>query len=222
MPVLPAVANCIKSVFTSAMGDAPDMLNRLFWKLSAPATQAFLNAFTSEMVTAWTAHMTPYQTEYLTLKETYAEALDSLSAPTSTLGTSVAGGYATAGPPADLALLINFDTARRWRGGHPRISVPGIPVAYLNTPQTWTATIVGDVAAAWALFVAAMLAVTNGGITVVDQVSIPYYKGFTNGVGSTGRARVIPTLQAAPVPDIVTSFSVNPVIGSIRRRNEHP
>ena len=60
-------------------------------------------------------------------------------------------------------------------------------------------------------------------LRVVDQVNVSYYEGFEVVTDlRTGRSRDVPQLRpGGPAVDKITGFSINPKLGSQRRRNLH-
>jgi hypothetical protein len=127
------------------------------------------------------------------------------------LGEILAGGT---------ALVANFQIARRYRGGKPRLYLPWGTTGVLTNRQEWTPAWVASVAANVALIFSTILGTTVGGTTLSDHVNVSYYKGFTvDDPGGGRRARNVPTLRPTPVVDNITGRTILGRPGSQRRRN---
>lgn len=222
MPALPAVPGVIRSTMKQSVGEDVDILNRQYWAYTGTTTQVSLGDMATELATAWHAHIAPYQTNNLMLQQVECVDLTSDSAPLAFAEPGTLGTAAGATLAAGSAAVLQFEINRRYRGGKPKNFIGGMVDASAMDSQRWTAAFIANLITGWLDVVAATL-VTFGGITVVtEQVNVSYYQGFTNGMGPTGRARVIPTLRAAPVVDPIVGISVNSNIASQRRRNETP
>jgi hypothetical protein len=57
------------------------------------------------------------------------------------------------------------------------------------------------------------------GMGVMLPVNVSYFQGFHNFTFPSGRVKAIPTVRPVPVVDLINNFSVNPHVGSQRRRN---
>jgi hypothetical protein len=116
--------------------------------------------------------------------------------------------------------MIQFNIARRYRGGKPKIFLPAGVAADISNTNTWGSTFLATANTDWAAFAAAVLAAGWTGAGTLTHVNVSYYTGFTvvtNPV--THRARNVPTLRGAPVVDTVISYAAEVDIASQRRRN---
>jgi hypothetical protein len=119
-------------------------------------------------------------------------------------------------------MVIQRKTARRYRGGHSRVYLPGMLASYLDdTEEAWDATQLANTETAWQGIEAAGQAVLHtNGHTDATPVVVSYYLGFTNVLYPSGRYHARPTLRATPEVDIVTAFGGNPRPCSQRRRQQ--
>jgi hypothetical protein len=98
--------------------------------------------------------------------------------------------------------------------------MPWLTNAALATSQTWAGASITFAVNSWNSFITSVKAAPWAGGTIVNQVNVSYYKGFTNYTGSTGRNKVRSTINpGGPVVDIIQSISGNPRVASQRRRN---
>lgn len=122
--------------------------------------------------------------------------------------------------PASACVLINFSIPRRYRGGKPRIYIPGGDSETMETAQQWTSGFVTSATGSWSAFNNAVVGSSSGTTDLVSHASISYYEFFTatkNPV--TGRYKNTPNPRTPPLPSDITTFSVNSRIASQRRRN---
>jgi hypothetical protein len=124
---------------------------------------------------------------------------------------------------AGVAALINFKVARRYRGGKPRLYLPFFVAADLTEALEWSEPALAEGTVGWARFMSSVLTDTPSGLTVIEQVNVSHYAGFEIAVDErTGRSRNVNQLRIdGPAVDKITGFSINPKLGSQRRRNLH-
>ena len=176
-------------------------------------------AWATAINASWASHIRSFQTADYTLEHT---TVTDLSSDTGGFGDAISGGAGTAGGPglsAGAALVIKCKTERRYRGGHPRQYIASLPHTDLVDQQTWDGTFAANFATAYTNFRADANAGAPSGIRPSVDVNVSYFHGFTNHTYPSGRVRPIPNLRGTPLVDIITSFSVNPKVGSQRRRN---
>lgn len=155
----------------------------------------------------------------ITLVKTEVTDLTSNTSPQSVNTTQHAGTISGQALPAGTAGVLQFKIGRRYRGGHPRMYLPGRSAADLQTPQLWTASAVADFTAAWNNTVAQMVSNKPAGFTFLQQVNVSYFQGFVNHTFPSGRVRPVPVLRSTPFVDTIESVSTNPHVASQRRRN---
>lgn len=219
MPALPDVPNVARVVLGYAWDEDVHVINRFFQKYAgSPFTDADALAYCNSVHAAWIAHLQTFTTPNVTLE--FVEVTD-LS---STSGSQVLQPFTTVGtgtPPsvtANTALVIREHIERRYRGGHPRQYLPGMQSTATTDAQTWSPTLVTNIGTAYAAFRAAAGSGLPSGNQPVTDVSVSYYHGYTNHTFPSGRVRPVPTLRGTPIVDPIASFSVNPKMGSQRRR----
>jgi hypothetical protein len=129
---------------------------------------------------------------------------------------SAAGTPLTAGT----ALVLSAKIPYRFRGGHPRVYIVGMPQSDLADSNTWNATFLPTVATAWTSLLADMnaLAITNVG-------TLQYIYWHTHSSNKADFPGGVPTTKppwplATPVPHLISSWNANPQVASQRRRNQ--
>jgi hypothetical protein len=123
---------------------------------------------------------------------------------------------------AGVAFLFNFQIARRYRGGKPRVYWPAPNADNLTDEQTWGGTIVTSMHSAIVAVVAALVGAPPGTTTVTGQVNVSYYQGNTVVIDPiTGRARNVSNVRPTPQTDSVVGIVANVKPASQRKRNLH-
>jgi hypothetical protein len=222
VPPLPPVPGVIRLQLRHTLGTDVDVLDRVYFQYAGDGpTNADLNAFCTSAVTEWGDFLAAMAHPNCILTETLAQ---DLSSDTGAIGSdpSHVVGTRSGGPlPAEVVSLINFQIARRYRGGKPRIYLPYGTDGDVLDPQHWTAAFVTALTTAWSSFVSALEAAVWSGGAPLEQTSVSYYLGSTASETGTGlymRGHTHPTLRPAPTTYLVTSFTVNPTPASQRRR----
>jgi hypothetical protein len=222
MPPLPPVPNVIKTAIRYVTEGNENIVNVMHWSYTGSADATDLLSFANALQAAWGTDVMARLTNTITLEDVTATDLSSSTAP-EVVSTNAPVVGSDANPPLaiDSASVVKCKIVRRFRGGHPRIYVPGASEARLFDDRTWNntwiAVLPADVQA-----VATSVAVTFGTLTIVKPVSVSYFEGFHVVVNPiTGRARNVPLVRVGgPVVDVIQSFSLNPIIGSQRRRTK--
>lgn len=151
------------------LGHPNNAANVIAWTTAAVGlTVAQLTAIQTAFDTAWS---TQWKTNAASVnKYTGSWVIDMSSATsnqvTNALYTPAAGSVVQASWPDNAAALISLHTARRYRGGHGRIYVPGLAITLLqNDGMTLTPATVTSLGTMWDNTVSAMSAVagTAGG-----------------------------------------------------------
>jgi hypothetical protein len=124
--------------------------------------------------------------------------------------------------PSGLAMVIKARIARRYRGGHPKTYLMGIPNAGLVGGNQWSAGTMAGVIAAWNLWISDCLTSVPLAAAPATEVNVSYYAGFHSVQLPSGRWTNIPTLRGTPHVDSVLGHSINSTAASQRRRNETP
>jgi hypothetical protein len=119
---------------------------------------------------------------------------------------------------ASVATNVEYQIARRYRGGKPRMFIPPPSNSALEDAAHWTDAIVGDITSNVTGFFAAVTALSVGAMGTLTHVNLSYYKSFTNITNSSGRERAVPKYRDVALHDNVEGYQAKKVIGSQRRR----
>lgn len=170
---------------------------------------------------AWTTHLAPMLSGNAELTAIDVQDLDISAGAAGTDPTAVAGTRSGSNLPQQVAAILEFGIARRYRGGKPKMYTPyGVESDTSSGVIDWTTTFQGQLVSAWNAFMTEVLALGIGGDSLVAQVNVGYYSGFTVVTNPiTGRTRDVPKYKSGPItPDQVTSVGMRTLFGSQRRR----
>jgi hypothetical protein len=219
---LPNVANVLKVRIHWLIGTDANALNILHWRYSGTSpddSTAILIA--QDIYAAAAANLAPLVESGNKL---IAVDVTDLTSPTSGQGQHVANTSGSRGSgfiSAGTALLQSLTIQRRYRGGKPRTYWPFGTSGDLVSSSAWTSTFITDCGTGVQAFVNAVNAVTEAGTTLVGQVSVSYYQGFTSVLNPvTGRTRDVPKVRTGSIPvDGIGTWTFDIKPASQRRRN---
>jgi hypothetical protein len=221
MPALPFVNKVIRVGLVQSLSEDTSVLNRIFFSYTGSGpSPADLVTLAGTIGTAWGADIAPYQSTNVNLFEIDIDDLTSATAAAIDEPSNVPGTDAAAMLPAGTAAVLQQGIARRYRGGHPRAYICGITQDKLQDAQTWKATFISGFPTSWQAFITAIKTSPPASFGALSQVNVSYYQGFTTVTNPiTHRARNVPTLRGTPLVDPMIGYSMNPKVGSQRRRN---
>ena len=223
MPALPAVPKVVRVDHHFTEAAAPNVMVHSFFQYSGACSLTDATTWLTNIVAAMGTFMTGFMQPTISLVLTELTDLTSNTSSQVQNSTGHTGGAGASPLAAGVAMVIKYHMVRRYRGGHPRVYLPGMAAAYLTTPTAWNATSAGNVAGAWITFIAACVANTNpAALGTLTQVNISYYQGFHNVTLPSGRVKSVPTPRVTPLIDTITNITPNLTPGSQRRRNEQP
>jgi hypothetical protein len=221
MPALPNVPAVIRLSIRQTLSEDLDVINRLFvhYTGTAPNTSQLVT-FAQAVGTAWAARLFANLSHELVGVGVTATDLSSASSPEVDVPFTGSGASVVASTPAGTAFVISHKMARRYRGGHPRTYIAGLPNDQMADAQTWTTTLINALRTDFSNFIADVAAAGWTGAGVIDPVNVSYYAGFTNHTYPSGRVRPIPNLRpGGPLVDLITDHLPNARVASQRRRN---
>jgi hypothetical protein len=218
---LPAVSKVVRLDLHWTEGTAGNLQCREFFQFAGTLSVADAVTWGANISTAIGTYMTSFMHSGVTLTHLELTDLTSTSAAQVINGTGHTGANGGTALPSGTALVIKKIITRRYRGGHPRIYLPGTVQADLATPNTWGVTPLANIVAAWTTFINACIANTNpAAIGAITHVNVSFYSGFTNHTYPSGRVKPIPTPRVTPVVDAVQGLVGNSTVASQRRRNQ--
>lgn len=218
MPALPTIPNVLKASLLWSISSDTDARTGLFFAYSGSApNNAACSAFATAAYNAFGAFGEDWDVD-TTL--TGCEVID-LSSHAGGVGIHSAsvGGNLEAPISGASSVLVNYQIARRYRGGRPRSYLPWGDQSVIGNRQTWSAGFVSSVTTHLGDCFSGIVGQTSGGTTITNHVNVSYYEGFTVETSpGTGRARNVPTLRSSPLVDAIVGFSVSTRIANQRRR----
>lgn len=166
-------------------------------------TSTELNALASAVRTAWVNNVLALQTSLLTLTDVQTIDLASETGPSgvATGSNSGTGGVTSLG--ANVAVGWTWAISRRYRGGHPRTYIGGIPTGNTSDAHSITTTYQTLHASAAAALRTAVNGVTTSAGTA-KLACVHYYRGGA--------------LLATPLVSQISGVSVDRRLDSQRRR----
>jgi len=195
------------------------MGNRFYLAYAGAApTAGNCDTLASDVAAAWNTHLASLVQAEETLTEIDVLDIASLTGASGTWEGTNAGTDSSAPLPAQVCTNIEFDIARRYRGGKPRIYLPPPGNAQTLTQARWSTDFVTAANTGIAAFFTEIEALTIGAMGALSHVNLSYYQGFKNIANSSGRERAVPQYRTAALLDTVTGYATKQVIGSQKRR----
>lgn len=223
MPSIPDVPNVLAIQLKLRVGNA-NVVSRVNVRYaSAAPTRQQLMSYASSIDAAIGEHLLHLCSVQVKTVEIMITDLTTTSSARAIVPSDQQGTRPGLWNGAGVAALLNFKVARRYQGGKPRLYLPLFVAADLTEALVWSQSALAEGTIGWAGFMSSVLADTPPGLTVIEQVNVSHYAGFEIAVDErTGRSRNVNQLRAeGPTVDKITGFSINPKLGSQRRRNLH-
>lgn len=220
MPALPSVPHTLKVQLVYSDSSDQTVYNVMYFDYSGTAPG---EADTVTLASTIFSAAGEFDTLMTANTEVTGVIVTDLSSPSAAQGehNGIIAGTRTGGSlSGGTAVVIGYNIARRYRGGKPRNYFPFLASADLQTRQLWTTAAVGNVHDQFSSFIGAVIGAQAGSTTISAHVNVSYYQGSRVVTSpTTGRARNVPILRAAPQVDTIQGFTVRPIPGSQRRRN---
>lgn len=195
--------------------------NRVFYAysgtLSPTDAQTWVNYMQSSFITS--GHYGAAASSQLKLAKVVLTDLTSVSAPQAISSTSVTClGSALSTTPGQ-ALVVERRIARRYRGGHPRVYLPGVNSSDVSQQGLLTGVSAAAYAGDFEQWEVDNCSHAPTAVGTVLPVAVSYFSGFTNVTYPSGRTRPVPKLRTGgPVKDQIIAWVGDPSIKSQRRR----
>lgn len=217
-PPLPA-SPCVRVRLGYTATAGTDMGSRFYLSYSGSApTAANCLTLATDIAGAWNTHLAAICYSLISLTEVDVLDIATDSGAFGTATVDYAGGLTGGTLTANAAINVEFDIARRYRGGKPRMFLPPPDDTALGSVDKWSNTFVGTVNTAFAAFMSEVSGLSVGSMGSLAHVNLSYYKGFINVTNSSGRERAAPTYRDTALLDTVTGYACKAVVGSQRRR----
>jgi len=223
MPPLPSPGDVLRIRFQYTLAADIDLLNTVHfaWSGVTPVGST-CTTLAHDAAVKWNSELMLTMNQDVNLKQTTVEDLSSSTGAVGVDNTASLNGAETGvSLSAGVAAVLSFKIGRRYRGGHPRIYLPGLDTSFLFNETQFTGSFIGAVEAEWAAFAAYMSGLTVAGTVVGAAVNVSYFQGFTSFQNPiTHRWRNVPNVRVTPQVDTLTGYAVNPRPASQRRRNQ--
>lgn len=217
-PPLPA-SPCLRVRLDYSQADSFLAGNRFYLSYAGAApTAGNCVTLAGDIEAAWVTNMAPVTLEDFALTEVDVLDIASTSGASGQWSGSEGGTRSGSFIPSSVAVNIEFQIARRYRGGKPKIYLPPGAQGDLGDQGHWSNTYKTAVQTAIDAFFAAVTALSVGAVGALGHVNLSYYNGFKNITNSSGRERAVPTYRDSALLDSITGYSVKQEVSSQRRR----
>ncbi len=221
MPALPDVAKVLRVDHKFVLADDTDVLNRQYIQYTGSApTGTELDTFANGVYSAYDTTVMPSMTSELEHESCTVTDLSTITSPRGSFSGSTTGTSGSSYLTAGAAIVWQFKIPVRYRGGHPRNYLAGIPIEAMDTAQDLDAGYAASLISQLRAYIAATLLLGWSGAGTLLHVYVSYYSGYTNVTYPSGRIKPVPTVRATPVVLGVNAYALNMKIGSQRRRNQ--
>lgn len=221
MPPLPSPGKVFRCILTWSDGSDTNIQNHFYSSYTGSVSGADATAINNAIQGAWHPALGTQQTSNIILESVTTTDLATVTGVEVTTNYTSAGTSAGTKLSSGVAMVLSHTVARRFRGGHSRVYIPGLAEGALASANTWTATAVSNVVTDWTSIIQSMQGGVIPDLGTVATVQVSWYSGFTVVTSpTTGRSRNVPKLRTTPLVDVVTSVRGNPRVASQRRRNK--
>lgn len=217
-PPLPA-SPCVRVRLIYTQTDGAEAGSRFYLSYTGSApTVANLNTLASDIASQWATDIAPLCGSAFALTEIDILDIATNSGNSGLWTGSHSGTAATNNLSSNAATNVEFQIARRYRGGKPRMYFPPGTVEQSANGGNWGSTYISLVNTNVVAFFNAIEALSIGSMGSLTHVNLSYYQGFKNVTNSSGRERAVPTYRTTALVETVTGYSCKKLIGSQRRR----
>lgn len=218
MPALPTVPKGLRVAWQQ------DLAGRLIENIlhytysGSPSTQADLNASADDLAGFLKTLFNAGQSVDLLNNAITVTDISSVTGLVAQRPVTGAGTDASGLVPAQVAAVISWKVVRRYRGGHPRTYVGGLPEDAFLDEKTFKPAYTAAWNARALAYQSSMAGHTFPYGGTWTPVNVSYFQGFHNVTLPSGRVRSEPTLRITPLVDVLTVGLVNARPDTQRRR----
>lgn len=205
MVALPVAPNCLKIRWVGVNGTSK-WVNVFHAQFAAGTpTSTDLNTLSTSIRGLWSTNLAPLMSTGCNLVST--DILDlttnvgNYGSNTSGVNGSLATGVAA---PANVACCVSLKIALHYRGGHPRMYLPGVNTTHLTNPNTLTGTYTTAMQSAMTAVVNGINALTSTSTGALTMCAVSYWSHKV--------------LRAQGVPYPILAVTVHNRPDSMRRR----
>ena len=217
-PPLPA-SPCLRVRMLYDLGGVGEMSNRFYLKYSGSApTGANCTTLAGDILGAWESHLASLIGANNALNEVDVLDIATDSGASGNYTGAGAGTYGSPYMPIQCATNVEFDIARRYRGGKPRWYLPPPGTAAQYNDAQYNSTFVGAANTGVAGFFTEVAGLSVGSLGTLSHVSLSFYQGYINVEVPGTRAYAKPQYRATALVDTVEGYATKVLISSQRRR----
>lgn len=186
-------------------------------------TAGNLNTLATDVASAWNSNLAQLVNADWTLDEVDCLDLSSDLGFSGYASPTDAGTLSGTALPAEVATGIEYNIGRRYRGGKPRMYLPGTVSEKMGTLGKWDSAWITAVNTDVAAFFAALEALSIGSMGALTHVNCSFYQGVDKNQPPTGTWRgpgykYPPKYRTTVQVDTVTGYACKAEISSQRRR----
>jgi hypothetical protein len=171
---------------------------------------ADLSSIATTLRAAWLSAFGPYVSTNCSLTQVIVQDVSRNPGAVGTNTIAASGSSGAGGAPANVSLAISKRVARRYRGGHPRLYMPGIPTNVTTDGRTLTTTALANWQAAATAWFTACNAANSTSTGACKLANVGYY------YVPTPHAKPIP--RPSPIVELISAVTVNNRLDSQRGR----
>ena len=170
--------------------------------------------------TAWASHIAPQVMPNYSLTEVDVLDLASTSGSSGNNTTVQAGTRTGTAVPSQCCCNVEFNIARRYRGGKPRMYFPPADTTAQANQGNWSTGLITQENAAVLAFFTALNGTGPGSMGTLQHVNISFYDGvYTTTPPWRGPGyKYPPKYRTTPLVDTVEGYATKARIGSQKRR----
>jgi hypothetical protein len=222
MAALPAVPKVVRIDNHFSQNNTANLQFRNFFQYGGTLSQSDANTWCATIQAALITFLHTYAVTSLVNTLTELTDLTSNTAPQTLNATGGAGTNVNPPNAAGVAVIMKHKLTTRYRGGHPKVYIPGTSQTALATATQWDATHLGIIAAGYIAYINACVAGVPAAASPATHVSISYFSGFENVTSGSGRCHPRPQPRVTPVVHAIVDLIANTSPASQRRRNTTP
>lgn len=209
----------VRLIYTQ--GDGSFAGNRFYLSYSGSApTPANCVTLAGDVATAWAAHIAGLVGPGSGLTEVDVLDLASSSGASGQWTGAEGAGRTGTGIPYNCATNVEFNIARRYRGGKPRMFLPPPTAADLTDEGHWTLAFISASNTGVAAFFSALEALSIGSMGTLAHVNVSFFHGkaTTTPPWRGPGYKYPPAYRASALVDAVEGYATKAEVGSQRRR----
>lgn len=218
-PPLPDIP-CVRVRLSGNLGTNAEWGNRFYLAYSGSApTGANCVTLAGDIATIWAEHIAQAVNPSNALEE--VDVLDiatDMGLSGQWTGNEPGTEGSGANMPLQVATTVEYNIARRYRGGKPRIYLPPASMGMASNEVAWSNAFVTDLESWVPAFFSDIAATSVGAMGTLKHVNLSYYQGYTNVEVPGTRAYAKPTYRPVAIHDDIVGYSPKKIMSSQRRR----